>query len=815
MTSELADEDELIRSTFPIFINDEEEQQQYMEISYRYSERGHIVHALHLKWYSHISLYDFVEQTCCNEYKLPLYLKESITFQLLELIRERQTTRNDQIVDEFYYEDDEDDWQVVGDDPIDHQPKSNMEEYSSFNESNILNIDQEISILPIQDISKFYRLFHSSYVNQIYLVKIANDLRCAYQDKIKGRETEISEIQKVHRDGMEQKMTMERNDELQVMVLEHMKQLEELEEKWNEELRELYKEMVITFWTFVSDLDKEDAFTNRSKTKANLVKSKDDLLFPAFRLMEPRGKQFELLLRNELQGDKYSIQNASNKFGNLSSFIRKFSIRAKKKKHSPKTNSTTQDPWTVLETFDAIDSPQPISMMEARPPGNATTSSEQEATRKKLNEIKRMMKRIFRDGRTLTDIPRLIQTERFHCISIYKKIERIYLENDDLYSPYDDSYVFIEDDADSELFKGDGTRRLCGRVFIIYTADMSDCICRNFKKDEEERDCEEDYILFKARQTYNLYQSRLSALVVNCCIQKSSTVESVGETLHQDVTSSSHVTTNKQHTPTLTWAMRDMERIRFEANHAQGPDFHFPSFDEQIRQVRNNIQERTGASSSIGSGNENSKDYETTPKLGDYFITKHSNLSYANLIFHLVSQTDYSSSSSSINGSINNSIENTNEQEYEQIMNGYSKIMDDCKEMGVRNLGIQVPLSVTFKHPKLGGNLPTGDTIIMQIRDLLRMYLTKQKEHGAWYLPNLFLYCPKNPKHSSGDFQCQCHYMLMQETDNILHHSSVSLDSNGSDSSNENDNLHKYIVEPFYKSFLNSNVQLPPAWIKM
>ena len=602
-----------------------------------------------------------------------------------------------------------------------------------------------------------------------------------------------------HRDGMEQKMTMERNDQLQVMVLEHIKQLEQLEEKWNEELRELYKEMITAFWKFVSDLDKEDAISNRSKTKANLVKSKEDLLFPGFRLMEPRGKQFELLLRNELQGEKYSIQNASNKFEHLSSFIRKFSIRFKKKRNSPKT-TTSQDPWTVLETFDAIDSPQPMSMMTEKH-GNVTTSSEQEATRKKLNEIKRMMKRIFRDGRTLTDIPRLIQNERFHCISIYKKIERIYLENDDLYSPYDDSYVFIEDDADSELYKDDSTRRLCGRVFIIYTADMSDCICRNFKKDEEERDCEEDYILFKARQTYNLYQSRLSALVVNCCIQKSSIVEN-DQALHQEANAASLMSYKQYYSPTLTWAMRDMERILFEANHAQGPDFHFPSFDEQIRQVRENIQSCATSSGYDGSGN----DHETTPKLGDYFITKHSNLSYANLIFHLVSQSDYTSSSSS------NNLENTNEQEYEQIMNGYSKIMDDCKEMGMRNLAIQVPLSVTFKHPKLGGNLPNGDTIIMQIRDLLRMYLTKQKEHGAWFLPNLFIYCPKNPKHSSGDFQCQCHYMLMQETDNILHYSS---ESHGEESYNENEDLHKYMVEPFYKSFLNSNVQLPPAWIKL
>ncbi|KAI1292149.1 Protein C12orf4 [Halotydeus destructor] len=67
----------------------------------------------------------------------------------------------------------------------------------------------------------------------------------------------------------------------------------------------------------------------------------------------------------------------------------------------------------------------------------------------------------------------------------------------------------------------------------------------------------------------------------------------------------------------------------------QSADFHFPSFEQQLEKVRNSL---TGHSASTKS---------QSLKVGDFYVTKHSNLSQVHVVFHLV--TDESILSSDIN----------------------------------------------------------------------------------------------------------------------------------------------------------------------
>lgn len=57
-------------------------------------------------------------------------------------------------------------------------------------------------------------------------------------------------------------------------------------------------------------------------------------------------------------------------------------------------------------------------------------------------------------------------------------------------------------------------------------------------------------------------------------------------------------------------------------------EFHFEQIDDQLERIQNDLKELTGAS---GDGVTS-----TRLKPGDFFVTKHSNLSQAHLIFHLV-----------------------------------------------------------------------------------------------------------------------------------------------------------------------------------
>ena len=258
MTTELADEVETIRKTFPILLHDEEFSDGAMHVSLRYSERGNIVEA-NLCWDCNMSLEDFVNNTCCNEYHLPIYLKDSITHQLYELVRERQLVRNDQITCDFFqstfrhqddddeelkqqeeqqahvqfgqaiddYRDDDDDEEGEEDDDDDdddddyydsedneddmeqdNDEENNDEDYSEeeITEEEATESDigtyttTESTIIETEkhpmNFSQFYKVFHSSATSQITLTKVANDLKCVYQDKYQERDRGINQIQK-------------------------------------------------------------------------------------------------------------------------------------------------------------------------------------------------------------------------------------------------------------------------------------------------------------------------------------------------------------------------------------------------------------------------------------------------------------------------------------------------------------------------------------------------------------------------------------------------------------------------------------------
>ena len=69
----------------------------------------------------------------------------------------------------------------------------------------------------------------------------------------------------------------------------------------------------------------------------------------------------------------------------------------------------------------------------------------------------------------------------------------------------------------------------------------------------------------------------------------------------------------------------------------QSTDFHFPSLEQQLENIRSELQTRSDNSSNSSS---------TSLKVGDFYTTKHSNLSEVHVVFHLV--TDESIHSSDI-----------------------------------------------------------------------------------------------------------------------------------------------------------------------
>ena len=242
MTTELANEIELIRKTYPILLHNEEFTDGSMHVTLKYSEGGNIVEAK-LCWDANINLEDFVNDTCCNEYHLPIYLKETIIYQLFELVKERQLIRNDQITCDFFqstfrnddehlkeeeiskgignylnasdYEEqsDDDEKNSESDDDeekynsndeeeeTDNSEEDEEEEYSEeyTEESTECNLTETTVVAREKypmDFSLFYKVFHSSVSNQILLMKISNDLRCVYQDKYQERDRSITQIQK-------------------------------------------------------------------------------------------------------------------------------------------------------------------------------------------------------------------------------------------------------------------------------------------------------------------------------------------------------------------------------------------------------------------------------------------------------------------------------------------------------------------------------------------------------------------------------------------------------------------------------------------
>jgi len=183
MTNELANEEELIRSMYPI-TNDDDYDSDGMDVKFQFSENGSIIEA-NLYWDNDTSLHDFVNETCYKQYKLPIYLKDSITYHLIELQRDRLLQSNDDMVNDFFYSDGANDQVDVGE--CDEEVFETHHHTTSQFKSSFWDVGVDPSL--------FNRLFHSNTLNQLQLIQTANDLRCAFQDRYKEREKEIEQLE--------------------------------------------------------------------------------------------------------------------------------------------------------------------------------------------------------------------------------------------------------------------------------------------------------------------------------------------------------------------------------------------------------------------------------------------------------------------------------------------------------------------------------------------------------------------------------------------------------------------------------------------
>jgi hypothetical protein len=62
-------------------------------------------------------------------------------------------------------------------------------------------------------------------------------------------------------------------------------------------------------------------------------------------------------------------------------------------------------------------------------------------------------------------------------------------------------------------------------------------------------------------------------------------------------------------------------------------DFHFDQIDYQIEQIQNELEQQAN------DGSAEQKVVKLKP--GDFFVTKHSNLSQSHIIFHLISDENF------------------------------------------------------------------------------------------------------------------------------------------------------------------------------
>jgi hypothetical protein len=243
-------------------------------------------------------------------------------------------------------------------------------------------------------------------------------------------------------------------------------------------------------------------------------------------------------------------------------------------------------------------------------------------------------------------------------------------------------------------------------------------------KRENENMSLDDELIVRASAMEGLVGDRCSALVSNCypCIGESGTEY-------------------------FEFTSRDYSKIALDAMQTCAPELHFDDLDDQVERI--------------------AKAFPETPGIGDYFVTKHSNLSRIHLIYHLITQEARLTTSMTEFGGSAPSSPTPKSFEYEALMKGFDSIVHSLDECCTRDLSLILPFAVTHRHPrvkefrKLKVPVYSGDELLFQLEDILKKL---KAMHNP--LENIYLFLPAGPKHSSGHFSKQLENLIKSMFEN-------------------------------------------------
>lgn len=209
-------------------------------------------------------------------------------------------------------------------------------------------------------------------------------------------------------------------------------------------------------------------------------------------------------------------------------------------------------------------------------------------------------------------------------------------------------------------------------LYIVTMNDFADALSQ-FSTDSE--------LEHRSKNLGDLYRNKLNAFIIDCVLNKND---------------------NK-----LLWHSTEYRKIQYHTSQTQAPDLHFADISTQLQQIQESISELES---------------------GDYFVTKHSNLAWIHLVFHLITTQTAS----------NNPI-----HFHKKTMFGLENIFEDCYRLGVKNLFIPIPLANIPLNPQLDirenenisnekmksqYSLSVHKEAMMQLQDVLQRYWKRIKD---------------------------------------------------------------------------------------
>jgi hypothetical protein len=227
--------------------------------------------------------------------------------------------------------------------------------------------------------SMFHKLFFSNVYNHIHLAKIEQQMNRMYQRRIQERDKEITRVRERHSSEME-RICDDDNNDISTIVRAHIEEMEQVEQKWEKEFRDLKNSLVKQYLKFIKDLFKEQIQPDDTVVITNVLDlnmERVNSIYPTHTLVEEELKSLkttpqDFLYTNNVQqqsglSDSYIPSKLDfSKYKYVSSLVSYFQNESKKvvaqpieykipkveNYHVPATLSSEMFECFIVEEFD-------------------------------------------------------------------------------------------------------------------------------------------------------------------------------------------------------------------------------------------------------------------------------------------------------------------------------------------------------------------------------------------------------------------------------------------------------------------------------